>query len=327
MISDSVSFLKPLGLSSQRRSLDQVVMLFQDLEDTLVTGMVPSHEKWEQLRALPNPWGSVSVDSLKELRDCGASLIPTLRRLKGLAEAHRTALEEARSKSSQALAQVMVCSFFVPVLGFGLYHLLPGMQNFFRFWLCCCGGALILSGIGALWLLQMTEVARWGGLKASRRSWILASQCAGERFLAVIRTGVPPDLAWAKSCELLTRVFPEGLGMLELVEAWGYSVWDTPIALTKTPMERTIVEAGSSIRKAVQVCLMEGRPCTERVETVLLALRQDIGTHVEKELTLLATRALKPLFICVAPALLGLLACGLWVSTQEIRQAGFFDGL
>ena len=50
---------------------------------------------------------------------------------------------------------------------------------------------------------------------------------------------------------------------------------------------------------------MEGRPCLERAEAALLGLRQDMKAQVERELSLLPTRALKPLFIFVAPSLFG----------------------
>jgi hypothetical protein len=78
--------------------------------------------------------------------------------------------------------------------------------------------------------------------------------------------------------------------------------------------------AGTSIRKVIQVSLMEGRPCTERVESALQALRQDISAQIERELSLLATRALKPLFCCVAPALLGFLAMGLYLGWVEAMK-------
>ncbi len=178
----------------------------------------------------------------------------------------------------------------------------------------------MLTGIGALWLIHMSEVARWGGLLVKNRSWVLSSQCAGERFLALLRTGTPPDLAWAGALELLTK------DSRELALAWGYSIWDTSNSSSQTnPAEMAILAAGSSIKRSIQVGIMEGRPCVERVETVLKSLRQEMKALVERELGLLATRALKPLFICVAPSLFGLLFFGLWLASEEVMGGSWGD--
>jgi hypothetical protein len=85
-----------------------------------------------------------------------------------------------------------------------------------------------------------------------------------------------------------------------------------------------LAELGSSLRKAIQVSLMEGRPCTERAEAALLALSQDLKAQVSRELTLLGTRALKPLFFCVAPALMGLLFTGLFLGWDQAMGGGGF---
>jgi hypothetical protein len=183
-----------------------------------------------------------------------------------------------------------------------------------------CVFSLVISGVGAVWLFQMAEAARWGGLSGSRRSWALISECAGERFLALIRTGNPPDLAWSLACEVL---IPDHS---DLASAWGPSVWEDSQIQFKGRTEQLIASAGASIKKAVQVSLMEGRPCSERVETAQLTLRQNVRTQIDRELSLLSTRGLKPLFICIAPALIGLLAFGLWLtsrSTLEIALDAF----
>jgi hypothetical protein len=52
-----------------------------------------------------------------------------------------------------------------------------------------------------------------------------------------------------------------------------------------TGSEKILIEAGESIRKSIQVSLMEGRPCLERVETTLQGLRQDLKSQMERELS------------------------------------------
>jgi len=62
---------------------------------------------------------------------------------------------------------------------------------------------------------------------------------------------------------------------------------------------------------------MEGRPCVEKVEGILSALSLEMKSHVERELALLSTRALKPLFVFVAPGLLSILIYGIWLVLVE----------
>lgn len=300
------------GFKNQQRHLQEVANTFREIEETLMVGLVPSAEKWESLGCLFPPWGELSFESLQELRQSGASLLPTLQRLRLLSEDHMIAIAEAKSKSAQALSQAFICSALVPVLGGGLYLFLPSISQNLKLWLFGCFLALIATSIGAFWMVRMSEVARWGGLASQKRNWILGSLCAGEKFLALVRTGMPVDLAWSKSCEFL------GKECRDLAAAWGYSIWDSRPAHSSYPVEQVILKAGDEIRKAVQVSLMEGRPCLDRVETALYGLKLNLKAQVDRELNLLATKALKPLFICVAPALLGLLFFALGLTASSL---------
>ena len=306
-----------VGFDSQQRILTEVVQVFREIEETLAAGLVPHSDRWDSLRNIAEPWGTLATDSLLKLRAAGGSLLPTLKRLRALAEDQSLALKDAKAKSAQAFAQAIACASLVPILGWGLYAIIPAIEEHSHEWTLACGGALVLSGTGSLWLLKLAEAARWGGLAPSRRSWILAAQCAGERFLALIRCGTPPDLAWSQMTEPLLRT------TFELGTAWGPNVWQSSRSGKNSKMDQTILDAGYSIKKAIQVSLMEGRPCTERVEAALLALQQEMRAHIERELNLLSTRALKPLFVCVAPALLGLLFYGLWLTAQESLGGSF----
>jgi hypothetical protein len=305
-----------IGFGRERKKLQGVVNLLREIEETLAAGLVPTPERWQALQILPAPWSTLATESLQELRSSGGALLPTLKRLRNLAEDHQASLSDARAKTSQAFAQAGACSLLVPILGTALYVMLPGIEQSLRSWLFACALSLILTGMGSVWLLQLSENARWGGLAPENRSWVLSSQCAGERFLALVRCGTPPDLAWTKAGKLLTQT------SLTLAVAWGPSVWETPKTHFRGLTEQAIIGAGSSIRKAVQVSLMEGRACTERVETALAALRLETKSLIDRELMLLATRALKPLFTCVAPALFGLLVFGLWLAVTSAEVGG-----
>lgn len=296
-----------IGIQKQRLELQKVHHLLQEIEELLGAGMLPSKEHWERLQKLPAPWGSLAHDSLQELRSSGSAILPTLRRLKDLATSQIRALADARARSSQAFAQALVCTLLIPTFGGILYWLMPGVSDSPGLWVFLCIISLLVAGIGALWLLSMAQEARWAGLPRNARNWILASQCAGERFLALVRAGTPADLAWTRAIELLSSEAPS------LALLWGHSVWKSaPLdagSITH-PASRLFVETGDSVRRAVQVSLMEGRPCSERVEAALTSLSHEIKARVEAELTLLSTRALKPLFLCVAPGIFLLLGAG-----------------
>lgn len=318
-LGESASALRSSGLFSstarERSELARVVAALLELEETLEAGLVPGAAAWDRVRTLAPPWGPLAWESLSELRSGGGAILPTLRRIRALAQEQAAALAEARAKSSQALAQALVCLLLTPAFGATLYTLLPGVEAHPWIWMLCCAGALGLGAIGAAWVLSLARAARWAGIEASRREWILAAHCAGERFLSLIRCGNPPDLAWSRMTEVLGREAPG------LAARWGYAVFSAiPESGREDAFsaEHALAQAGQSIRSAIQASLMEGRPCSERVETVLHSLRQELRALVERELQLLGTRALKPLFLCVAPALFGLLAAGIALSWTEL---------
>jgi hypothetical protein len=324
------------GISHERLRVRGVMIALQDIEERLGAGLVPESSRWAALGALPAPWGPLAHESVDELRQRGGALMPTLKRLRALAEHQDAALAEARAKTSQAMAQALVCGGLVPAFGSALYFLLPALEERLALWFCACALSLGLAAAGALWMLKLAEAARWGGLPKRSRPWALLCQCAGERFLALVRSGNPPDLAWVRACAMLETAAPA------LARVWGASLWGDAaekVALSDSAQRSgspraagrstrgegalaPLFDAGVALRRAVQVSLMEGSPCAERVESALQALRRDLAAATERELQLLGTRALQPLFICVAPALFLLLACGLWASFAASGASG-----
>jgi hypothetical protein len=294
------------SLGRERGALERVTSLLLELEETLASGLLPQPERWEKLKLLPTPWGRLSSESLEELRSHGGALLPTLKRLRQLAEAHLKSLSDCKARASQAMAQASACAALVPLFSFTLYFMLPGVSERPFLWGFAGAISFAFSLIAVGWMLGLAENARWGGIASSQRGWILASQCAGERFLALIRCGDPADVAWTRVLETLAKDEPE------LAEAWGYSIWASA-SRKASPATQGIIQMGISIRKSVQLALMEGFPCTERVEVVLQGSRQELSAQMDRELNLLGTRCLVPLSACVAPSLLGLLAFGLYL--------------
>ena len=304
-----------LSSGKEYQSIGQVVAVLQELQETLEAGLVPATERWENLRSLSEPWGSLTFQSISDLRQSGGSLLPTLRRLRTLALDHQTSLKSAKARSAQALAQALVCAALVPIFGAALYLFLPGIYERPIVWLSACLFSMALTGAGACWLLTMANAARWGGVKQEQRAWILAAQAGGEKMLSLLRSGLTSDVAWMKTTEFIATRAPD------LASQWGFSLWEvSKSGLTYSYQAlQPLLSLGTAIKKAIHVSVIEGRPCTERIETGLYAFGQEMRAQVDRELTLLANRALKPLFLCVAPSLMGLLGLGLYLAWLEAR--------
>jgi hypothetical protein len=281
--------------------------VFLELEETLSSGLLPGEERWARLDALAEPWRSLSVESLRSLRSEGGSVVPTLRRFRELARAHFDSLGEAKARSSQAIAQAAVCGLLVPLFGFVLHSILPDVEDAGAIWWLGTGLATGLGLLSGAWIWKMAENARWGGLRGNDREWMLASLVFAERLLALLRLGRAPDQAWISAvAELPPALHAE----------WGGDAWTTPVegeAPSKT-LRDSLARAGNSFRKAIQSSLWDGHPCSERIESAASGLRSEIRACQERELQLLGTRALKPLFLLTAPALLGLLGFALALS-------------
>lgn len=317
-----VSALSPVsavrGGRREIRGARAALLRLHEIQETIEAGVVPEESRWESLRSVPEPWGPLSSSVLGELRASGASVLPTLRRLRNLAEEYISDRVHASTRTAQGILQAVVCALLVPVFGASLYGILPGLQPFGGSWLAACCLAMLLSGLAALWMVSMADRAGWGGLAHARRRWMLESLVFGERVLARVRCGAPADLAWSRSIDALMGDTPD------LASLWGADIWADPgarpVSFSAGAVEGVIVEAGASMKRAIQASIAEGRPCTERLETQLRALRTDLRGAVEREVGLLGTRALKPLFLLVAPSLFGLIATGGYLTWMSIAR-------
>jgi hypothetical protein len=283
--------------------------LFFELEETLGAGLLPGEERWAKLESLSEPWRTLSVESLRTLRSEGGSVVPTLRRFRELARRHFNTLSEARAKSAQAIAQAFVCALLIPVFGFALRFLLPEVEEAGGVWWFGTATASLLGLLAGLWIWKMAEEARWGGLRGGEREWMLGTLVFGERILALLRLGRAPDRAWVDSLAMLPA---------PLRSHWGGDAWKAEgRAADPVPaksLREALLGAGNAFRKSIQSSLWEGYPCSERIESAIAGLRTEIRAYQERELQLLGTRALKPLFLLTAPGLLGLLGFALLLS-------------
>lgn len=285
-------------------------------EETLASGCLPEEEEWEELAALPRPWGKILSESLHELRQQGASLLPTLRRYRELAASHEKSMREAKARSAQALAQSLLCIALIPILGSLLYLLVPGVEEKRLFWWSACAFALVWGGAAAAWLLRLSEQARWGGLFRIEQPWVLESLSFSERLIALLRAGQAPDVAWLRAAQDVE---------VGLLAHWGADVWRNEEEDSKSSLSlrESILTLGSRMRRAIQVSLLEGKPCESRLIGVVESFRIEMQSFQERELSLLPARAMKPLFFCIAPAVLGLLAIAITLGFQS-QSDGIF---
>jgi hypothetical protein len=142
------------------------------------------------------------------------------------------------------------------------------------------------------------------------------------------RSGTPADLAWSEACRELA-VFESELALL-----WGGSMWsqeraeDSPVESEelsrwlRTGLGRELGLWGQSLRQSLSVSVWEGRPCLDRLESALRQLRGTTQAVIDTELQKLSLRALIPLFACSAPAVLGLLGFGLFLSWRSFEGGG-----
>ncbi len=309
------SDLQPIMLlvSGSRPNWERSLCIVRDLREKLETGWLPSPEEWSLLPEVEAPWGALAQECVGELREGGIPIVPTLRRIEKAIAGQKKAEADARARSAQAWGQAAVCGSIVPLISVALYLLVPGLSEIGLPWWLCTLAALFLSAVAMAWMLLLSEDARWGGLAHDRRAWWAAAFCFGERLLGALRGGTPGDLAWSRALPQLHRHAGT------LVQHWGADLWsEPPVADSRfEPAARSLIVLGGSLRKAIQASIYEGRGCAERIEAALEALRVELDCEVERQMQLLSTRALKPLFICVAPSVLLLLAMAFWLSWEN----------
>jgi len=311
--------LPGLRISAEISRLCRTRDSLHHFEETLASGCLPDDQDWKSLKSQPAPWGVLITDSLVRLRSQGASLIPTLRRFRELVASHEKNLRQGQARASQALAQAMVCAFMIPLFSSVLYLMVPGVDEKRSFWFVLSFLACVWGGCASLWMLSMSEVARWGGLKKSEQPWVLEALSFSERLLASLKAGSAPDHAWSESTMMLSS---------GLVCLWGADIWqessEGACSLSGPKNFReSILTLGSRLRSAIQVSLMDGTPAEDRLVSVADSFKVEMAAFQERELSLLPARAMKPLFLCVAPAVLSLLVTALVLSFQS-QAPGWF---
>ena len=165
-------------------------------------------------------------------------------------------------------------------------------------------------------MLKAADDLRWIGLSQDQKPWLALSVAFFERFLSQIRGGVPADLAWLKAHEWLRAHSPS------LSQLWGHQIAVSESTSGQKAGVKIVAQAGSALKKVIQFSWMEGKPVLERAESVATALRQDLKQEQERQLSLLPVKVLQPLFVFVAPSLVGLMGFAFYLCYSVYLSGG-----
>ena len=283
------------------------------LQEMLETGLVPDSKEWDAILKFPSPWGRVLHQSLRELRNQGAPVLPSLQRMQGSLQDQAELILEAKTKTAQSFGQALTGLVLVPVFSFILYEVMPGVKESGKCFILIVLFCTLLSSLSFIWMIAMAENARYGNLPSEKRHWFISVNATLERVFALISSGSPADLAWRRAIEELS------LQDRSLAEQWRGQVWDLEVTESLPVLnecERLMVGVGKEVRKSIQTSLIEGRPCLNRLESIHRSFRIDLRNKINRELSLLPNRSLKPLFVFVLPSILILMASALWFAFE-----------
>lgn len=155
-----VSFLGALrAIARERQALQRAIALIQGLEETLISGALPTADLWQELEAQPGDWGATFAACLREARAAGLPVLPTLKRFRQLLTRQDESLVMARARCSQAIGQTLSCAVLVPVFALALAVLLPGIAESRATWTVACVFALALTALGAGWIFKSVDEA------------------------------------------------------------------------------------------------------------------------------------------------------------------------
>ncbi len=291
-------------LRAFRTPADGELLRFADelgeLREMLAAGLVPPENRWERISRSAPVWGELAVGILRTLREQGASIAPTLQRLERAARDQRSARIDARTQTAQARAQALLGVFLVPCTAVALTAFLEQILHWPALWWGAVAVAMMLNLLCLASIFEMIEKGSWGDLSKERRLWPEYARCCGEAILASARAGSPPDLAWERGLTWLH----ERDGRLALL--WGASLWNEGIGGCDAT-ERLFLGWGAGLKKILQISILEGVSSAARLESALNGLHLDWKARIAETVSLLATRALRPLFLGVLPSVLGLL--------------------
>jgi len=291
----------------ESREMKEGILTILQLEQKLHVGIFPEESDWLAIKKIIFPWGQFFDFSLMELRRKGASLIPSLQRFHISLKRSCEFLEKSKVGVGQAYAQGVLMFLLIPLMSISLYWILPELKTEKFIWIFASLICLLMSASGVVWILKMAQKAQYGGLRLEHQQWWTASQSTVELFLALVRSGTAIDYAWSQSLQFLAKFEPE------LSHLWRHTQNGENF---KGP-ELIFISLGKKIQASIHISLIEGTPCLDRIENLFMQTISEFEYTVQNEISLLSTQTLKPLFIFIAPSVLGLIGFGLYLTWKK----------
>ena len=291
------------GRVSPEKYLSSFLDRLVSIRDSLKAGVFPGIEAFDR-------WGSgipvefvFPAQVIVDLRSQGAPILPSLERLIQSIGFQLETLRQCQVRSAPAKAQALLMVAMIPMLSVVLVFMFPQIQSQFVVWTLITGLSLGISAVGMFWIWKMIQKALRAGQSIENWQQIQSFISWMNSVESEVLRGVSADLAWSHSYQ---RV-------MSSTQIMGIhsQVWDE-----HKPENSDIRSAVISFQKSIQLSLMEGRPCLERLSTTIFDFREKVRSQVMRELEILPTRILMPLFLTLAPAVLFLLVSALWMMME-----------
>jgi hypothetical protein len=239
----------------------------------------------------------IFLQILLQMRQRGAPILPTLEQQIQQMEYEQESKRLSDQKSAPARSQAILLSLMIFVFGVSLFFMVPEIQSELGIWVFVVLVAQVLSLLGTFWILRLADEATRAGLTYTEWSENQGFLVWMNTLEALIASGVSPDRAWLEALDLVES---ETQGRLRLFLP--SSPWFRSSEQSASPHRLHSIIVGLS--QSIQVALMEGRPCLERIQSQAKDFRAQLRFLVLQELELLQTRTLKPLFLTLFPAMM-----------------------
>ena len=280
------------------------------LEIRAIESRLESGQGWGEEECLP--WETRApvfvaraLETARRLRERGTAVLPYLERIRAECARNAELLSRASEESAGARAQAGACLLLFPLFIAALTVLLPNLRERSIEWGMCSLFAVSWGAVGYFWMLHMSAQAQWGGLAPERRAWIFFPAQVGTTLLSEIQGGMPGDLAWTqvfRQMSLEDRIFAARMGS---------TLWSPPPELrsrSRPGILEILERAIEDQRRILAHAVLEGRSSAESLERLLDQVQEEIRCELSRGIRRLGTRALLPLFLCVAPGFFVLLA-------------------
>ncbi len=306
------------GGKQETRNWRECALRLRHLEGKLEAGQWWIPEEYQYFTHAPTQTPSFvqrAFGKVLEQRARGVSILPLLKRVRVFCDQSADLLTRANEETAGARAQASACLLLFPLFGVTLSFVLPDLRAQLGSWSALCLFSFFLGAFGFVWMLQMSRKAQWGTLSHSQRGWLFLPMQIGVQLVCELQNGVPPDLAWTSVYRDLQ--YSDHAFSLRMSP----SLWVEPSKReSPTAMLRLLDRAVEDQKRLLAHALLEGRSSVESLERLLSGVQTEINAEISRHVRRLGTRALLPLFLCVAPGFF-VLVCG-----ALLLGSGLFTG-